>query len=225
MSESTGDSTSLPAAITMARAEIRAALAMLEQVAGLQPTIDRESRCGSAWKRLSMLEAMAGDADAEQEAIARMKQRYDNAEALARQTKHPELFYPALNRMAAELIVAGKAETWGGFDPTHVAEIRESLLAKTRDDPDFWSVSGVTQLRMYETMARRSLAPSLESILDEYASLNERVRATWLWASVYDQARWVVPKYMERADTVEDAAACRLLVRLATYAGVRPITK
>ncbi len=224
MCDSTGDTTALTTAINAAREEIRTALAMLEQVAGLQPTIDRESRCGSAWKRLSMLEAMAGDAKAEQEAIARMKERYDNAEELARRTQHPELFYPALNRMAAELIVAGQAESWRGFDPTHVAEIRESLLAKTRDDPDFWSVSGVTQLRMYEAMAHRAMAANLDAILDEYASLNERVSATWLWASVYDQARWVVPKYMERVDEVEDEAARRLLERLATYAGVRSVT-
>jgi hypothetical protein len=82
----------------------------------------------------------------------------------------------------------------------------------------------VTQLRLYETLARRSLAVELDSILKEFASLYERVSAPWLWASVYDQVRWVVPKYTARVDTVEDAAALRMIDRLAIYAGVRSVT-
>jgi len=206
------------AAIATARDDIRSALSMLEQVADLQPTIERDGKCGSAWKRLSILEAIAGDEAAETNAIAQMKHRYDKAEALARSTKHPELYYPALNRMAAELIVAAGDPAWPGFDAAAVAEVRDSLVAKTRDDPDFWSVVGVTELRLYEALAQHALAPVLESLMAEYAALYERVSASSMWSSVYDQVRWVIPKYKVRVNATERDAAQSLLDRLAVLA-------
>jgi hypothetical protein len=210
--------TTTATAIAAARDEIKSALSMLEQVADLQPTIERDGKCGSAWKRLSILEAMAGDAAAETNAIAQMKRRYDNAETLARSTKHPELYYPALNRMAAELIVDAGEPSWPGFDASAVAEVRDSLAAKTRDDPDFWSVVGVTELRLYEALAQRALAPILESIMAEYEALYERVSASSMWSSVYDQVRWVIPKYKLRVGATESDAAQSLIDRLAVLA-------
>jgi CHAT domain-containing protein len=210
--------TTIAAALATGRDEINSALSMLEQVADLQPTIERDGKCGSAWKRLSILEAMAGDGDAETTAISRMKRRYDNAETLARSTNHPELYYPALNRMAAELIVDAGDPSWTGFDAGAVAEVRDSLAAKTRDDPDFWSVVGVTELRLYEALAHGALAPELESVMAEYAALYERVSATSMWSSVYDQVRWVIPKYKRRVNAAEGDAAQSLLDRLAVLA-------
>ena len=48
-----------------------------------------------------------------------MKVRYANAEKLARTSNDPRLFYPALNRMAAELIVDCARPGWRGFDSGH----------------------------------------------------------------------------------------------------------
>ncbi len=206
------------AAIDAARDDIKGALLMLEQIANLQPTIERNGKCGSAWKRLSLLEAMANDAVAEMSAIAQMKRWYDNAEVLARSTNHPDLYYPALNRMAAELLVDAGSPAWPGFDAVSVAEVRDSLAAKTRDDPDFWSVVGVTELRLYEALAQRALAPVLESIMAEYATLYERVSASSMWSSVYDQVRWVIPKYKLRVNATESDAAQSLIDRLAVLA-------
>ena len=104
------------AAFDAARAEIVAALDMLERLAKLQPTIERESLCGSAWKRMALLEAHAKRPSAETKAIMNMKLRYANAETLARASNHPQVFYPALNRMAAELIVDAARPGWRGFD-------------------------------------------------------------------------------------------------------------
>ncbi len=221
LSDASGDITDQAAALTAAREEILSAITLLEQISELQPTIERESLCGSAWKRLAMLEAIAGNPTAEREAIGRMLRRYASAESIARQLKHADLYYPALNRMGAELIVEGASAQWLGFNVEHVAEVRDCLIAKTRDDPDFWSVVGVTELRLYEAMARRQLAPALEGIMAEYVALYERVSATWMWSSVYDQVRWVVPKYMNRVDDEEDKAALSLLDRLALLAGAR----
>ena len=135
--------------LSKARTEIEAARDHLERVVAVQPSIERESLLGSAWKRLALVEAIAGRPRDELAAIASMQASYAKAEARARDSHHPELFYPALNRMAAELILnAGKP---GGvkFDPDAVNEVRKSLAAKARDDPDFWSVAGFIELRMY----------------------------------------------------------------------------
>ncbi len=217
-SDKNGDVATLPASIAAARAEILAAASLIEQITDLQPTIEGESLCGSAWKRMAMLESLAGNSVAEMEAIVKMKRRYFNAETKARETKSSELYYPALNRMAAELIVEANAPEWPGFDARGVQEVRDSLIAKTRDDPDFWSVVGVTDLRLYEALAKRQLSSELESIMAEYVGLYERVSAAWMWASVYDQARWVVPRYMSRVGDDEDKAALSLLDRLSQLA-------
>ena len=202
------------AALDAARAEIVAALDMLERLATLQPTIERESLCGSAWKRMAMLEAMAKRTDAEAKAIANMKLRYGNAEQLARASNDPQLFYPALNRMAAELIVEGAKPGWRGFDSGATTDVTRNLAAKTRDDADFWSVVGLTELRLYQAIAERKLAAELDTIVREYRDLHGRMDATTNWRTVLDQVRFVLEKYevratarrAERGDGADEAA-------------------
>ncbi|HYQ99385.1 MAG TPA: CHAT domain-containing protein [Casimicrobiaceae bacterium] len=207
------------AAFRAARAEISGALALLEQLTNLRPSIERESLCGSAWKRMALLEALAKRPDAEAAAIVNMKLRYGNAEKLARAGNDPQLFYPALNRMAAELIVDAARRGWRGFDAAALAEVRRHLAAKARDDPDFWSVVGLTELRLYEAIARRRLAGELEAIVGEYRDLHARVSATTHWGSVLDQVRFVLPKYQMRATAGEKQAAIALTKYLEGLAG------
>src|SRR4030095_15814067 len=96
-------------------------------------------------------------------AIDNMKKRYQQAEALARASGSDALFYPALNRMAAELIADGGKSSWSGFDADSLAQVEAQLAHKTRDDPDFWSVVGLTELRLYRAVAERRLAGEMES--------------------------------------------------------------
>ncbi len=207
------------AAFDAARAEIAAALAMLEQVTNLRPTIERESLCGSAWKRMAMLEAVANRPDAETKAIAKMKLRYGNAEKLARASNDHLLFYPALNRMAAELIVDAARPGWRGFDAEAITDVRQNLAAKTRDDADFWSVVALTELRLYQAIAERKLAVELDAIMREYDDLYGRVSAATSWRSVLDQVRFVLPKYEVRATAAERSAAMTLAKHLEELAG------
>ena len=209
------------AALDAARDEIKASLTMLEQVTNLQPTIERESLCGSAWKRMAMLEAEAKRPGAETKAIESMKLRYENAEKLARASNDRLLFYPALNRMAAELIVDAAKPGWRGFDPRALTEVRNNLAAKTRDDPDFWSVVGLTELRLYQAIAERKLAVELDAIIREYDDLHGRVSAATYWNSVLDQVRFVLPKYEQRATAAEKKAVMTLRRHLENLAGAR----
>jgi hypothetical protein len=159
---------------------------------------------------MAMLEAEAKKPGAESKAIASMKLRYENAEKLARAGNDHLLFYPALNRMAAELIVDAAKPGWRGFDTTGLTEVKNNLAAKTRDDPDFWSVVGLTELRLYQAIADSKLAAELDAIISEYDDLHGRVSATTSWNSVLDQVCFVLPKYEARATANEKKAVMKL---------------
>ncbi|HEX2079596.1 MAG TPA: CHAT domain-containing protein [Longimicrobium sp.] len=207
-----------------ARAEIQAALGLLERLAdAVQSTSERESLCGSAWKRLALVEAIAERPQAEEQAIARMKERYARAEELARGSGDAPLFYPALNRMAAELVADAAAPGWPGFDAARVEEVRASLQAAAASDPDFWSVAGLIELRLYEAVARGGLAGARASLEKDFADLQKRVASEWLWASADDQLEFVLSRYRNRASGPEREAADALLALLRGYAG-RPLS-
>ena len=205
-------------ALTQGRADIGAALAMLGALVAIAPTIERESLLGSAHKRLALLEAVAGRAKPQADAIARMGEHYQRAEALARKAQHAELFYPALNRMAAELIANAGQAGWAGFDPQHTALVRQSLESKRLDDPDFWSVVGLPELAVYEALAGKTLAAQLPVVLAAYEDLHARAGTAWMWASVADQAGFVL-KPFSAGTSAEAKAAKELLGVLRGYAG------
>lgn len=207
------------AALARAREEIGAALRTLEQVRDVAPTIERESLCGSAWKRLALIEGRAGRVREEARALRQVKLHYARAEALARDALDPALFYPALNRMAAELVVDGDKRRWRGFQADEMEGVRACLAAKTRDDPEFWSVAGLTELRVYVAISKKALSAEIGSILTEVDDLHTRIKAPGAWDSVLDQLRFVLPKYTLRASAREKAAANALLARVARYAG------
>ncbi len=202
-----------------ARKEIAAALALLERVAQLQPTVERESLCGSAWHRVAMIEAAVADEREEAKAIENMKAAYASAVKIARKSKADNLFYPALNWMAAELIANAGKRASHRFDRGLLEEVRANLAAKTRDDPDFWSVAALADLRVYEALAEGNLAGALESIMRDYRDLHARVSAPWMWGSVLDQLCFVLPKYAKRASAPERQAVETLMRLLETFTG------
>jgi CHAT domain-containing protein len=197
---------------------MREALAMIEQLLALHPTIERESIAGSGCKRLALVEAAAGSEARAAAAVRTMKAHYARAEAMARAADSDEVYYPALNRMAAELVSEAGEAGWRGLDPADVAFVRQRLADKTRDDPDFWSVAGLTELRIYEAVAERALAPVLASIADEYAELHRRVSGTNYWRSLYDTTRFVLDDYQGRASAAERRAATELVLLLEGFA-------
>lgn len=194
-----------------ARDALAGAVALLDQLVALQPTMERASLCGSAYKRLAMVEAAAGRADAETAAIRRMQAHYRRAEAMGRAAGLNDFYYPALNRMAAELVLDGARAGWRGFDRDETAAVWQALGTRARDDPDFWSIAGLIELRLYEALAARDLAALRASIESEYADLRLRVAAPSRWASVHDQLAFVLPRYAARAAGAERDAALALL--------------
>ena len=111
---------------------------------------------------------------------------------------------------------------WRKFDSAAVDDTRASLVAKARDDPDFWSVVGLTELRIYLAIADRKLAHELDIIVGELDDLYERVSAPSEWSSIFDQLRFVLPKYAARASPAEKKAVATLTTHLAGYGGCPP---
>jgi hypothetical protein len=190
---------------------------MLEALLTLAPTIERESLLGSAFKRLAMLEGLAGQSRSEAAAIERMAEHYGNALTLATQQGHPQLFYPGLNLMAASLLVHRQHTSWTGFDTEQLQRVRDSLERKRREDPDFWSVVGLPELSVYEALANHQLASQLPGILLAYEDLHGRAGTPWLWASVADQLDFVLTRLTVGAGA-ESEAAQELLSVLRGYA-------
>jgi tetratricopeptide (TPR) repeat protein len=205
--------------ITQGREDITRALRDLQALAGLQPTLERHSLCGSAWKRLAMLERKAGEAGAERAALEMAASAYGAAEKLAIAGQHPELYYPALNRMALELVVHSGDASWSGYAPEAGNAVRRSLAAKAQADPDFWSFAGQVEVDLYEAVAAGQLADRMAAVLDGYSDLHGRVAASSLWGSVADQAHLVLTPYAAVAGPRERDAAQAVLATLQGYAG------
>jgi len=210
----------LKKSLTAARSKIRDAIAMLDKLGELQPTMERESLRGSAFKRMALIAAAAGRAAEERAAIAAMMRHYQRAAVIGRETQSPNLFYPGLNYLAAELALNLGRRGWKGIDRSIAEATSRSLDAKTGSDPDFWSVVGQVELQLYSTLAEgRKLTAARETLERGYDDLHKRVAAASMWASAYDTAAFVLRRYAARATKVEKKAAGALLERLSTFAG------
>jgi tetratricopeptide (TPR) repeat protein len=197
-----------------ARAEIGAGIKLLERVNDIAPTVERESLLGSAHKRMALLER-AKHPDRERAALAQSLAHYRKAEDIARKKNADNLYYPAMNRMSIALVLGPGQPNPEGFDAGDVSAVRQSLQKKNADDPDFWSVVGVTELRIYEALAHCRLGPALDGILADLEDLMPRAMSTRLWASVADQARFTLVPYCESSavPAAEKDAAQKLLSR------------
>jgi hypothetical protein len=214
-----GEEKSNDEALSKARKDVQGALKLLEQLVQVKSTVERENLCGSAYKRLAMIEALANARDAELKAIKEMKSHYAEAEKVASLTGDPGLFYSALNRISAELIIDAGEPSWKGLDRLALASLNQTLNNKIRTDPDFWSVVGLVELQLYEFVGQKRLAAGLPSILEEYEDLYRRVNSTMSWSSVRDQAEFVLLNYLRRAGKEEQEASVTLLKQLAVWAG------
>jgi len=202
-----------------AKSDIASAIDQLEQLVAIEPSMERTSLLGSAYKRLALIAESEEDAKAEAAAIAAMRTYYEQAERIGREHKLSDFFYPALNRLSAEFALGNGPVQ---LDPQAVAAIRANLESAVRDKPDFWSVVGQTELLVYEALERGDLAAQASTIIAAYDDLQLRIQTEWMWASVYDQAQFVLPKYAKRASPNEREAAKRVIDRLATLSGRPP---
>ena len=205
------------AARARAREDIAEAMSLLDCLLVVGPTAERQSLYGSAYKRLALIEGAEGRVEKEIEAIAKMRDHYAAAEQIATSIGKID-FYPAMNRLAAQLALDGGTQR-AAIDPDALGMVQ---LAMHDAPADFWSVVGQTELRMYGSLFRRTLAKDVGELVRDFEGHFSRVSAPRRWASVLDSASFVLLKYKKRASAQEALAADRLLGRLAELAGRSP---
>ena len=163
-----------------ARKDITEAMSLLDILLAVGPTLERESLYGSAYKRLAYIEGIAGNDAAETVAITSMMEHYTAAERIARkkQEENPakieNVFYPAMNRIAAQLALQGGTEQVAKLDGDTLKAVRDSMLAMP---PDFWSVLGQTELKMYEALSAGTLEQQLHAVSADFQAQHARVSA------------------------------------------------
>ena len=181
---------------------------LLDTLQAVSPTYERENIYGSGFKRLAMLEAVAGRDEDERQAIAQMLEHYGAAEAIAHETGVRPIFYPAMNRIAAQLALAADAKP---LDEADITAVRKSMQSVS---PDFWSVVGQTELKVFASMAAGQLSQDLGGLIADFGKHHERVSNSWMWGSVLDTANFVSSRYRRLANESEKAAADKLLGEL-----------
>ena len=208
----------LRAALTSARQSVEAAMALLDLLIAVSPTVERESIYGSACKRLALIEAAAGRRAEERIAVEAMNLHYQRAATIGRDTDAPDVFYPAMNYLAAQAwLNAGRRES-KGLDESVVEMAQSSLEKKNATDPDFWSVVGQTELRLYKALAAGKLTTARGSLEKGYQDLYRRVSASWMWSSVYDTTQFILRPYQARASAKDGKAAEAILEYLRRFA-------
>jgi CHAT domain-containing protein len=215
-----------------ARRDIEEAIAMLDKLLEIQPTAERESLLGSAYKRLVMIEGRAPGAQSgarrgragnraageRLEALRAMALHYGNAERLARAVDADNLFYPAKNGISAELRLAFLERRPAELAVDRMRAVQESLARAATESPDFWSVVGQIELRVLEAVAAQKLADESSALIAAFRDLKARVPAKSMWDSVHSEARFTLEPYQGIASAAEQRAARALLDALATMA-------
>jgi tetratricopeptide (TPR) repeat protein len=201
------------AAIGQARDAIKEASDLLDTLLALAPTYERESIYGSAFKRLAMLETKAGRTAQEKAAIGRMWQHYRAAEMIARKTQTHPIFYPAMNRIAAQLVL------YGGTKPLKDGEFKVVRKSMASVSPDFWSVVGQTELDVFVSIANGRLSQNLDSLVKDFRKHHARVSNPRMWGSVLDNATFVLSGYGRLASQSERTAGDQLLGELKLLVG------
>ncbi|HKW83263.1 MAG TPA: CHAT domain-containing protein, partial [Burkholderiaceae bacterium] len=204
-----------------AREGIVAGIHQLEKLAAVQTTIERGAMLGSAYKRLTMLEWQLGRKAEAQAALAKAIECFSGAEAMARRLKVDNLFYPAKNGISCELraaFVAGKAPA---IADQRIREVAESLENAAAAKPDFWSVVGLSELRVLSALARGDLAGIVDEVIDQLRGLKARVASPGKWDSVHSEALFTLLPYeaVKGLAVNETRAARALLATLAELAG------
>jgi hypothetical protein len=195
--------------VAAALAELGKARELLDRLIAVDPSVERLDLCGSLHKREAMIHAAAGSLQAELAALAHMRMRYQAARDLARSTASSDVFYPMMNVVAAEL--AAPAAGRPRLLAADLAAVRETLAARVAASPDFWSVVGQTELKMFEAVAAGSLAAAHETLWQEFSEHFQRVSAPRLWGSVYDNATLILRRHAREHTGAEQKAAVTLL--------------
>lgn len=210
--------------IANARKLIDESIVLIEKLLALHKTQERYNLRGSAYKRLAMIARVSADKSAARTALRLMEKAYAEAESLGRaRGDSANLFYPRLNRIAAQVAIKAGVKPMKWSDPELVRETRKLLEVNAKLNPDFWSIVGQIELTMMEAMAAGNLASAAKGIQASYTDLHERVKAPTYWSSVSDQISFLFPIYYERVKQQADERRAVEAISVQIEAYITPV--
>jgi hypothetical protein len=181
-------------AVATARGLIDQALPRLDELVRLRPTMERHNLVGSAFKRRAMVNLVANQRRATARDLRAMRAAYDNALRAGRSERRADLFYPAANCLAADIVSkAGKSKV--ALDRRLVSQIERYVSERSKIEVDFWSVATEIELKQYLALGARALAARLGGLKHRYRDLYARASSARMWSSVYDNAYLVLSGY------------------------------
>ncbi|MDM0084564.1 CHAT domain-containing protein [Variovorax sp. J31P179] len=202
----------------LAEADFAAGISLLERLVALRSSAERQSLLGSAQKRLSMAAWRAKRTSDASKALAAAIIHYREAEAVSLRSGADNLFYPAKNCIACELRKAFLEKAPMTLSRERVNEVRKSLQKAAMEAPDFWSVVGLTELSLIESVAAGKLASNAKNLIEKFGEHKARVPSTSKWDSVYNEALFMLEPYFGAAAGDEKRAAEEFLKALKTMA-------
>jgi len=191
---------------------------LLGELQDLEKTLERASLIGSIYKRRALIDEAVGRRARIAASLRQMLRGYERAQEIGYANGVKDVYYPASNRLAADVALKAGKPGWRGLDREIAAVVASSLESKRANDADFWSVVGEIELRQYQAIARKRLAAAYPHLLRAYQDLHKRVAATRMWSSVYDTACLVLPSYAVRVVGRDRAVARALLAQLREFA-------
>ncbi|HWT38027.1 MAG TPA: CHAT domain-containing protein, partial [Paraburkholderia sp.] len=196
--------------VAAARERLYRALERINALIALNPTTERHNICASAYKRLAMIERFARQPKAEREALEIMLQQYRTSLDFARIANDSNSFYPALNCIAAELVMRPPGQV-GSVDADLAKNVEIWLKKKNKDSPGFWSVYSVSELDIYRSLADGTIADEGPRLEMDLTRLHARVPSVRFWRIVWGQCEFVMTRFCDPTNEREYKAAYRLL--------------
>jgi CHAT domain-containing protein len=209
--QTTGVSRGLPKAIDSARRVIEAETKQLLAMPTFGATAERDTLLGSAMKRLAMVEDAAGNHEAERRAVTEMKKHYQRALDRRRKAGRADVYYPAVNVIVAQLALRERV------DRALFVEARAGLRATEVEGPNFWSVVGEAELRLFEAIAKKHLNRQKRGLIASYGDVSKRMRGSVQWRAVYDTANFVLSRYRRQSAGARAAAEARASDEILDY--------
>jgi hypothetical protein len=210
-----------------ARAMIAEAIVWLEEFARFRPTMERQNLIGSALKRRALVNLVARRRTAMARDLVEMRAAYEKALRVGEKEGRADLFYPAANCLAADVVLGLKNRKTAPLDRKLVALVDAFVESRSKIEVDFWSVAADIELEQYQAVASHGLARKFKTLKRRYEDLHERATSARMWSSVYDTAYLVLASHRDggrgskgprrKADPTSTAAD-QLLQMLRKYA-------
>jgi hypothetical protein len=141
------------------------------------------------------------------------------AEHIAREKGDPAVFQPSLERMAASVVLHDGRSTPPELQAERLAALKRGLSKKHLHAPDFGSIVGSIELRLYEAIASGQLdSAECDAIKRAYVDLHEGVVAPSMWDSVRDQLRFL--RQATRFTRAERALLDELIASVAPWCSI-----